>query len=295
MQFISWLPWMKRLVSSWRNCAATKPSARRFRPRLESLEQRLTPANWTVNVLTDTMPNDGGAGAGMSGDLRYCMDHSGTGDTVNFSVNGTITLQSQVLVAHDLTVNGGTNNVTISGNNASRIFFLIGQDTIENLTLTNGNRPVSRNGGAILSFGTLTLTNDKFFSNHSGESGGAVFGQEGSVTVNGCYFRSNNSAAPVGLSDGGAIATATGVSLNVNNSTFVANTATLGGAIFADGTTIIKGSTIFRDNIASTAGGALYSYYGANTTVMASSFNRNTANNGGGGNLSGRKFTGAYR
>ena len=38
---------------------------------MEQFEDRLAPATYTVNALTDT-----GAGSGTTGDLRYCINQS---------------------------------------------------------------------------------------------------------------------------------------------------------------------------------------------------------------------------
>jgi hypothetical protein len=43
--------------------------ARRFVPRLEGLEDRTVPTTFTVNSL-----GDAGAGTGLTGDLRYCVN-----------------------------------------------------------------------------------------------------------------------------------------------------------------------------------------------------------------------------
>jgi hypothetical protein len=56
------------------------------RPRVEQLEGRLVPAVYTVNALTDT-----GAGAGLAGDLRYCITQSNSNagpNTIQFNVPG---------------------------------------------------------------------------------------------------------------------------------------------------------------------------------------------------------------
>src|SRR5262249_30611425 len=91
MSFSSWL-------RSWKSLRARSSEPRWFRaeanfsrrdrlkvqsrPRLEQLEDRLAPAVYTVNLLTDT-----GAGSGATGDLRYCINQSNnhTGaDTIRF-------------------------------------------------------------------------------------------------------------------------------------------------------------------------------------------------------------------
>src|SRR5438477_11780941 len=79
-------------------------SARYYRPGLERLEDRLAPAAYLVNVLTDTAPGSGGAGSGTTGDLRYCItkaDSAGGTDTISLAsgLSGTIAVPSQGLAA----------------------------------------------------------------------------------------------------------------------------------------------------------------------------------------------------
>ena len=78
----------------------------------------------TVNPLLVTNTNDSGAGS-----LRQAIADAMPGDTINFDLSGcpcTIMLTSGELVINkDLTITGpGANLLTISGNNASRVFFI---------------------------------------------------------------------------------------------------------------------------------------------------------------------------
>src|SRR5437763_5082772 len=76
--------------------AAGKP---RFRPMLESLEDRTVPATLTVTNLLDS-----GAGS-----LRGQIAAAASGDTVNFAsgLSGTITLSSgELAIARNLTISG---------------------------------------------------------------------------------------------------------------------------------------------------------------------------------------------
>ncbi|MGE3466345.1 MAG: CSLREA domain-containing protein, partial [Pyrinomonadaceae bacterium] len=119
----------------------------------------------TVNSLADT--NDGTCNAANC-TLREAINRVNAGfggDTINFSVNGTITLTSgQLVVGKNVTINGpGASMLTVSGNNASRIFSISNgvAANISGLTLTNGNGvgAPSLSGGAILNnIGTLNLS-----------------------------------------------------------------------------------------------------------------------------------------
>src|SRR5262249_50558259 len=69
-----------------------RPARQRPRARLslEALEDRTLPSTFVVDRLTDT-----GAGAGLAGDLRYCLGQANANpgdDAITFSVTGTINL-----------------------------------------------------------------------------------------------------------------------------------------------------------------------------------------------------------
>ncbi|WP_099066659.1 beta strand repeat-containing protein [Nostoc linckia] len=165
----------------------------------------------------------------------------------------TITLTSgQLTITDDVTIEGtGANQLTVSGNNASRVFNISNAGTdaiIDALTIANGN---SANGGgiAISSGASLVLTDS---------------------TV------SNNSS---GLGFGGAGIANTGGTVNVINSTISGNTSTtFGGGIASQGTLTVTNSTI-SGNTASTGGGLIVAGV---VTLTSSTITNNTAGNGGG-------------
>jgi autotransporter-associated beta strand protein len=98
-----------------------------------------------MTTFTVTSTADTGSGSGTSGDLRYCIENANLfpGSTIQFDpslAGDTITLASDLpMLDADVTIDGGTNNITISGADQHRIFFAnTGQIKIENLTLANG-------------------------------------------------------------------------------------------------------------------------------------------------------------
>jgi parallel beta-helix repeat protein/predicted outer membrane repeat protein len=245
---------------------------------LESLESRCLLSTLTVLNL-----NDSGAGS-----LRQAILNSSGGDTINFAVSGTITLTSGPLqVFHDLTITGppqvqGQGGVTISGNNASRVFQVGDVNfSLASLTVTAGASASS--GAAMLVSAdpskTLTLTDCNFTNNHStgGNAGGISITGDGTMNVDGCFF--TNNTAPF---NGGAI-DSPGVFLNVSNSTFADNTSNNGGAISIGNDGVSVTNSTFLNNSAASNGGAIVSVFAANYTLTNCTLTGNTAGSTGGG------------
>ena len=93
------------------------------------------PARAGIHTVTSTNDNN------SAGTLRFWIGASADGDTINFSVTGTITLTNELLIGQSLTFLGpGATNLTISGNNGHRVFeFVAGKtSTISGLTISNG-------------------------------------------------------------------------------------------------------------------------------------------------------------
>ncbi|HEY7159275.1 MAG TPA: Ig-like domain repeat protein, partial [Gemmataceae bacterium] len=294
--------WIRQLFSAPHR--ERKYRRRRTRPMLEQLEDRLTPSTtWTVNVTTDN-GGAGGQGNGNSGDLRYCVTQAAPGDTVVFAAglnNETINLNSQIQVRQTVTLttqNDPKNpvNVTISGQNKTRLFWVLGGSslTLTGLNITGGDGTDGQgnagNGGAILvnSLGFLFLNNDTFNNNATtgaGTNGGAIE-NDGVASVYGCTFEANNSvnsggaientnnllvdassdgtsssfSSNVAVLNGGAIDSSGGGAgpLAVNNSVFSSNKARKGGAINTNDSTTLSGDTFGQQgaNISTGEGGA---------------------------------------
>jgi len=163
----------------------------------------------TVQVTTIA---DSGAGS-----LRSAIVTAGSGDTITFAAalaGATITLTSgEIAITKSLAIQGlGANQLTISGNNSSRIFDVSdGAVTlaISGLTLENGNATAGR-GGAIASLGNLVVDDVQFQFNQAADGGGALAvaktaaGDVGRALVRGSTF-ANNAVAGSSGAGGGAI------------------------------------------------------------------------------------------
>lgn len=96
----------------------------------------------TQAVRTVTNTNDSGPDS-----LRQAILDADDGDTITFGVTGTITLTSGELLIENksLVIQGPAGGITISGNNASRVFNAQNTDAVRtvefhNLTINRGNR-----------------------------------------------------------------------------------------------------------------------------------------------------------
>ncbi|HEX8999259.1 MAG TPA: choice-of-anchor Q domain-containing protein, partial [Blastocatellia bacterium] len=210
-------------------------------------------AVYTVNSLDDT-----NTGSGTSGTLRYCITQTnalGGADTINFSVNGMITLTSNLPnITDSLTINGnGMANTIISGNNLYRSLNSIQTDgltvTIQNLKATNGFVAGSGFGGALdfdSTGGTLTVNNVEL-TNGSAGYGGGLNADDGTLNISNCVFTMNTSNT-----SGGALWLGGTVTTTFVNCLISGNQGPAGALHSNGGTVTIHNSTIAGNNSTST-------------------------------------------
>ena len=227
-------------------------------------------------TITVTSLNNSGTGT-----LRAAIAAAGSGDTINFSVSGTIKLSSQLTINNPLTIDGSGQTIIISGESVDRVFCVPGSTplTLNTLTITNGKPSSACNGdsasgGGLYSLGALSVVNSTFSSNSalSGYGGGILC--TGQVTVINSTFSSNSAGF-----DGGGINTYP--QITVTNSTFASN-STLGdgGGILTNGAVTVSNST-FSDNKAyGTGSGGAGIFTNGAVTVTNSTFANNLATAG---------------
>jgi len=234
--------------------------ARRMSPalhlKIEILEDRLTHSTLIVTNNADS----------GTGSLRAAIANAASGDTIVFakSVHAITLTTAELAISKSLDIEGpGADKLTISGNNASRVFHIEGASTvtIANLTVAHGQSsgqlPASAvgtyegtgsgagGGGGILNEAPADLALNKYTvcdNQALGAVGFTVVGggllNLGTATVQSCMF-SNNQVTGGGAYDalggsggagidsfGGA---AGGSKLTVVNSTFCNNTASAAG------------------------------------------------------------------
>ena len=225
--------------------------------------------NYTVNTVADS-----GAGS-----LRAGLADSAVTD-ICFGVAGTITLSSALQITGPITITGSL-GVTISGNSQFQIFDINPSAPtdgviITGLTLTNG---FAGSGGAVwVQQGVVSLSGVTITNNSAG-SGGGVYNQ-GTLTLSQCAI-SNNTAIN---GTGGGIENVSGGNLTLQNSSVTGNvdSASPGGGVDNGGTLTITGGT-FSGNQA-TQGGAINnnSYYASIDDSAGTLFSSNTASLDGG-------------
>jgi hypothetical protein len=243
MRFLSWLRNSKTAQehASGRGYGAARPGAT-FRPRLEALEDRFVPTTLRVTNLNDSGP----------GSLRYEIAQAANrGDTIAFDStlsNRTITLTSGELVINkSLTIKGQGEAITSEYYEdnlfdilpGSRIFEVSAGAAvaISGLTIDGGGgtrygnggvsgTPYDGYGGAILNFGTLTLsscylggpTGDVPVQYNAAQYGGAI-ANFGTMTVSSCFIVGNHASE----GGGGIYNAGTAGALTVSKSTFSGN------------------------------------------------------------------------
>ncbi|WP_292858285.1 calcium-binding protein [Nostoc sp. LPT] len=205
----------------------------------------------------------------FAGSNRVDFDTTGT-----FATAQTITLTSgQLRIIDDVTISGtGSEQLTVSGNNASRVLNISGTGTdarIDGLTIANGNAGtgdgggilVNQNsnlvltnstvegnrgnlGGGIDNLGTTTVINSTL-SNNQGDAGGGILNSGTATLIN--TTLSGNQARVFGGGGIGNLGIATLINNTITNNTVVANfNSTFGGGIenFFEGKLSVKNTII---------------------------------------------------
>ncbi|HMQ50994.1 MAG TPA: choice-of-anchor Q domain-containing protein [Anaerolineae bacterium] len=241
-------------------------------------------ASLTVNSLADADNGSDGVctlreaiiAANNNATYHECAS-SGFGiDTITFSVSGTITLGASLPNVADsagLTINGGS-GVTLSGNNAVRVFQVNSGAalTLQNLTVTQGKNDSSI-GGGLYNNGTVTISNSTFSGNNA-QFGGGLY-NNGTATISYSTFSGNSADS------GGGISNASSGVATINNSTFSGNSTTFGGGIFNSGTVSLSNSLVSANN-ASNSGGGLSNTSSGTVIISDSTLSGNSTISGGG-------------
>jgi predicted outer membrane repeat protein len=252
------------------------------------------------STLTVTSIADKGAGS-----LRAEIAAAQSGDTIVFAsslAGQTITLKSELLINKNLTITGpGAGQLTVSGNNATRVFEVAQgmQATMSGLTISNGLAKYDKGGGILVDAGAVLNASDSTLRDNSasffkqqlvGGLGGGI-DNLGTVTLSNCILTNNTAGWFGGALDnygtatlsncvltnnaGGSGAIYNHATLTVNNNTVVSGSDRAG--IANTGTAIIGGCTLSNNS-----GSGIYNFTSGTVTVRDSQLSGNTAAEGGG-------------
>jgi len=142
--------------------------------------------SWSVTDASDSRSD--------TNSLRYAINNSASGDTITFKLPNpsTITLTNGLLaISQNLTITGpGANQLAISGNNASQVFYInsSGVLNISGVTIENGN---GDDGSGIYNAGKLTLSNSTLSSNSALDEGGGIYNDAGTLAITSSTFSGN--------------------------------------------------------------------------------------------------------
>src|SRR6266851_4310885 len=299
-----------------RQRVAPRKGPAKCRLYLEALECRALPS--TLTVLNNADSGDSS--------LRAMLALATSGDTINFAPNlagQTIALTSgELVIDKSLDIEGlGADQLTVSGNDASRVFDITGGGltvTLADLAIVHGRASqgggVDNAGSTVAVFRCLLSNNQAVgVAGHDG-TGGGIFNEHGAVlTVTESTFIGNRATAGAGaFAKGGGLFNEADATLTVAASTFFDNVATgrpstsnvfrrdaFGGGVDNEGGAKVR-DTLFTDNQAvggsgttgqggGGEGGAINNYLNGATVVIDQS--TLTGNRAVGGS-SGSSFTG---
>jgi CSLREA domain-containing protein len=250
--------------------------------------QGVNATSLTVNVLDDT--DDGNCDTNHCS-LREAILYAVSGDTINFSVTGTIELDgNQLTIDKPLMITGpGKNLLNISANitspsKVSRVLYIhSGTSTLDvaisGLTISNGD---ASTGGGIHNEGeNLTITSCKLITNTATIGGGLY--NTGILNIS--YSTIGNNATTGG--PGGGIYNDTTGTITLKNSTILGNQAVkgAGGGTLNEGTMTVDNSTFFDNHADSNRywGGGIGNDEGGKLTITNTTISNNSADSSGAG------------
>ncbi len=223
------------------------------------------------------------------GTLRQAIADAPAGETIGFSITGTINLTNgELLINKNLTIQGpGASNLAIQRASAGptadfRIFNIqAGIVSISGLTINNGR---SNAGGGINNESATTAIKDcAIAANFATESGGGIRNLS-SLTLSNCVIRGNMVTGGTGAGYGGGVdnqGTMTLISSAVNSNSVTGSGGTngFGGGIRNSQDLGITNSAV-SGNFASDSGGGVFNE--GTLTLHTSSIGANSAKGGAG-------------
>ncbi len=170
----------------------------------------------------------------------------------------------------------------INGNDTTQLFYNFTQDsaTVTFIGITFSHAKSGVAGAAVISNASMKFVDCTFSNNLASNHAGALYLNWGSFVIKNCQFNDNSCGSS---SWGGALNCAdNAISLSIIESTFTANNAYRGGALYiGNADTVEIKDSYFDSNTVTGNGGALYLEQSENTdvTISGTTFTSNTATN----------------
>ena len=146
--------------------------------------------------------------------------------------------------------------------------------TLENVSIYSNT--VYLDGGGILNFGVITVTNSAIYSNHNNTSPGGGISNRGTFLLTSSAVHHNTAK---GFAIGGGISIYDGI-FDVKNSSVYSNSAGIGGGIYLENGELFLSSSVISGNVADTKGGGIYTL--KPVSIENSDISNNVAAEGGG-------------
>lgn len=160
-----------------------------------------------------------------------------------------------------------------------------GQATLENVSIYSNS--VYLDGGGVLNFGTITVTNSTVYANKTNSSsGGGIANYLGNFHVISSTIHDNTAVS--GFANGGGIYVFNGV-LDITNSAIFSNSAGVGGGIYLKDGELLLNNNVISGNVANTVGGGIYSI--KPLSIEQNNITDNVAQAGGGVYVDGTVLT----
>lgn len=209
----------------------------------------------------------------------YALTLAGSGE--DFNVTGDLDIRTNMIIS-------ATGAVTVTGEPGwnDRIFHIItGTErvTMKGLVVSGGSSPFG--GGILVEPGTSLTLNDGAVESNTSITGGGIYNNQGTLTLNNTTVHGNNATCGNCLSDGGGIenyfgtTTLTNVTLSNNSAGYVG-----GGIDTFSGEMMLTNVTISGNNVSGNSttdsGGGIHT--GSPLTLTNVTISNNYAPNGGG-------------
>ncbi len=219
------------------------------------------------------------------GSLRSALFGASDGDSITFSpalLGDTILLQSELQICSDVNIIGSpTQSISISGGDSCIIMRIMPGHHLEisHLNLVHGSAPSGEDGGAVIVFGSVHLSNCLLADNFASDDGGALSVSDSSAVavLDSCTLFQNSCG-----DDGGALRCFDGqLTLNacsIQNSTSLS----YGGGLSSNGIVTISNST-FSQNHADGSGGAIRNFGSGILNCTNTTISENTCGISGAG------------